>query len=237
MNNNFFNNNRCQCERNGCSNEDNRFSGCCFPPCCHPDEPTISIGTVTTGEPGTPASVTNSGTNTNAVLNFVIPRGNTGAQGPAGPQGEIGPQGPVGPQGPPGTGGLAASYGSFYTVGDITLPENAAFPFLQTIAAQGITIDSSAEIITLQNTGIYRIDYGVIPISSNYYDIVSVYLNGTEVPGTRLSLENNYMTSVPAIIPATAGSTLSIQIVSSTPVRFWNEADGIIGYLVIHQIA
>ena len=86
MNNNFFNNNRCQCERNGCSNEDNRFSGCCFPPCCHPDEPTISIGTVTTGEPGTPASVTNSGTNTNAVLNFVIPRGNTGAQGPAGPQ-------------------------------------------------------------------------------------------------------------------------------------------------------
>lgn len=117
------------------------------------------------------------------------------------------------------------------------MPENAAFPFLQTITAQGITIDSSAEIITLQNTGIYRIDYGVIPISSNYYDIVSVYLNGTEVPGTRLSLENNYMTSVPAIIPATAGSTLSIQIVSSTPVRFWNEADGIIGYLVIHQIA
>ena len=45
---------------------------------------TISIGTVTTGQPGTQVSVTNSGTSTNAVLNFSIPRGNDGAQGPAG---------------------------------------------------------------------------------------------------------------------------------------------------------
>lgn len=42
---------------------------------------TITIGSVTTGEPGTNASVTNSGTSTNAILNFTIPRGNPGSDG------------------------------------------------------------------------------------------------------------------------------------------------------------
>lgn len=56
---------------------------------------TIQIGEVTTGEPGTPAAVTNTGTENAAVLKFTIPRGETGAQGI---------QGPPGPQGAPGTG-------------------------------------------------------------------------------------------------------------------------------------
>lgn len=42
---------------------------------------TIRIGNVYTGTPGTNASVSNSGTSTNAVLNFTIPRGNPGADG------------------------------------------------------------------------------------------------------------------------------------------------------------
>lgn len=45
---------------------------------------TITVGTTTTGEAGTEASVTNSGTSGAAVLNFVIPRGATGPEGPAG---------------------------------------------------------------------------------------------------------------------------------------------------------
>lgn len=39
---------------------------------------TINIGTVTTGAAGTEASVTNSGTQGSAILNFVIPRGDKG---------------------------------------------------------------------------------------------------------------------------------------------------------------
>ena len=39
----------------------------------------MSIGNVTTGEPGTNAAVTNSGTENDAVLNFTIPRGNLGS--------------------------------------------------------------------------------------------------------------------------------------------------------------
>ena len=42
---------------------------------------TIRIGNVYTGAPGTNASVSNSGTSTNAVLTFTIPRGNPGADG------------------------------------------------------------------------------------------------------------------------------------------------------------
>lgn len=42
---------------------------------------TICIGNVYTGAPGTNVSVSNSGTSTNAVLDFTIPRGNPGADG------------------------------------------------------------------------------------------------------------------------------------------------------------
>ena len=53
----------------------------------------ISIGQTITGEAGTDASVTNSGTATAPVFDFVIPRGNTGAQGPQGEQGIQGDKG------------------------------------------------------------------------------------------------------------------------------------------------
>lgn len=45
---------------------------------------TLTIGQVTTGAPGSPAQVSNSGTEQNAVVNFVIP---TGLDGPRGQQG------------------------------------------------------------------------------------------------------------------------------------------------------
>ena len=67
---------------------------------------TIQIGSVTSG--AAPA-VTNSGTETNAVLDFVLQqgpqgpqglKGDTGEQGPAGAKGDPGEQGPQGPAGP-----------------------------------------------------------------------------------------------------------------------------------------
>lgn len=78
---------------------------------------TMQVGSVTTGEEGTQASVTNSGTSTAAVLDFVIPRGNTGPQGPAGPQGPEGPQGPAGQSGISQADVIALVYpvGSIYT--------------------------------------------------------------------------------------------------------------------------
>ena len=60
---------------------------------------TVTVGTVTTGEPGTDAIVTNSGTESAAVLNFTIPRGETGAAGQRGPKGDPGPAGADGKDG------------------------------------------------------------------------------------------------------------------------------------------
>ena len=54
---------------------------------------TIAIGTTTTGNPGTPATVSNTGTNQDAILTFSIP---AGATGPTGPAGATGPTGPAG---------------------------------------------------------------------------------------------------------------------------------------------
>ena len=111
---------------------------------------TITIGTTTTGNPGTNASVTNVGTNENAILNFTIPAGATGAQGiqgptgPTGPQGiqgaagvqgEIGPTGPTGPTGPSGESSL--SYGSKYdtTTDTISLTADTDSPVPLTTTA------------------------------------------------------------------------------------------------------
>lgn len=54
------------------------------------DNATINVGSVTTLEPGQEATVQNTGTETNAVLAFGIPKGETGATGPQGPQGAPG---------------------------------------------------------------------------------------------------------------------------------------------------
>ena len=45
---------------------------------------TLEIGTVEASEPGSAPSVTNSGTAQEAILNFILPRGQTGPEGPAG---------------------------------------------------------------------------------------------------------------------------------------------------------
>ena len=60
---------------------------------------TIKIGLVSQGEPDTLPSVVNSGTDTDAIFDFVIPKGEKGDIGNVGPQGE---RGPIGPQGIPG---------------------------------------------------------------------------------------------------------------------------------------
>ena len=49
--------------------------------------PNLAIGTVTTLAPGSAATVTITGSSPNYVINYGIPRGNTGAQGPTGPSG------------------------------------------------------------------------------------------------------------------------------------------------------
>lgn len=66
---------------------------------------TMRVGTVTTLEAGQPATVTNSGTSTDAIFNFGIPQGIQGIQGPQGERGIQGEQGIQGIQGETGATG------------------------------------------------------------------------------------------------------------------------------------
>lgn len=75
----------------------------CCPPCC--PIPTVTVGSTITTPPGTRARVTASPTPCGVELEFAIPRGKPGPEGPAGPQGEQGPAGPQGEQGPAGPQG------------------------------------------------------------------------------------------------------------------------------------
>jgi hypothetical protein len=69
------------------------------------DAATITLGTVTTGAPGSMVVISNSGTSGAAVLNFTIPRGNTGDKGDQGIQGIQGVKGDKGDTGAPGAAG------------------------------------------------------------------------------------------------------------------------------------
>ena len=88
---------------------------------------TVRVGTVTTGEPGTDAIVTNSGTENAAVLNFTIPKGETGAVGAVGPQGPKGDKGDTGEQGPQGVQGPQGEQGPKGDTGE-TGPAGAGVP-------------------------------------------------------------------------------------------------------------
>lgn len=73
---------------------------------------TIVVGSTTTGNAGTNASVTNVGTSSQAVLNFVIPRGAQGIQGIQGIQGSQGIQGIQGVKGDKGDTGSTGPAGA-----------------------------------------------------------------------------------------------------------------------------
>lgn len=109
---------------------------------------TVDVGSTITGEPGSEASVTNSGTQQNVVLNFTIPRGATGAQGPKGDNGadgapgEQGPQGPAGqdgaegPQGPAGADGAAATI----RVGAVTASAPGSSPQVTNVGTENAAV-------------------------------------------------------------------------------------------------
>lgn len=114
---------------------------------------TIQIGSVTSGD--APA-VTNSGTETDAVLDFVLQQGPVGPQGPKGDKGEtgdIGPQGPEGPQGPKGDAGEQGPAGAKGDPGEQGPqgPQGPAGPSKQGVAVPDVSGSEAADAITTIN--------------------------------------------------------------------------------------
>jgi len=97
---------------------------------------TIDVGSTTTGAPGTPASVVNSGSSSAVILNFAIPQGATGAPGPQGAKGD------PGPQGVPGTGctGSGCAGASFPDITDDNTAVILSKPMRVSGAGQGVQV-------------------------------------------------------------------------------------------------
>lgn len=102
----------------------------------------LTIGTVTTGEPGTQAAATITGESPNQVLNIIVPRGDTGATGAQGPQGEKGDTGEIGPQGPKGDTGDTGPQGEQGPQGDPGDPNVAAEMVDEKISAHNTSLDA-----------------------------------------------------------------------------------------------
>ena len=162
------------------------------------------------------------------------PVGATGATGPQGPQGETGPQGPVGPQGPAGT---ITNYGSFYNTSAQTIT-NDSLPLNSTAVAENMTIDPTTGIVTLTEAGLYKIDYGAYAetgVVEN--DNIAIYVNGTELAGTLLELQNDTMINGSILYQTTSATdTINIQIVSTNAITF-SGTEGVNAYLVITKLA
>ena len=105
---------------------------------------TIQIGSVTSG--AAPA-VTNSGTETDAVLDFVLQQGPAGPQGPKGDKGETGDIGPQGPKGDTGEQGPAGAKGDPGEQG----PQGPAGPSKQGVAVPDVSGSEAADAITTIN--------------------------------------------------------------------------------------
>lgn len=137
---------------------------------------TIEIGTTTTGEPGTQASVVDRTGSPHHILDFIVP------QGPTGP-GE----------------GTSNIYGGLYNSRVQFLPFTAINQYLQaelntSLPLSGVTAGNNT--LTIQENGIYEISYNTLISSSKAIDLgIAVRKTGTVIPETRgsqtLSLDSS----------------------------------------------
>lgn len=141
---------------------------------------TITVGVTTTTDPGTNASVVNTGTPSNAVLEFNIPAGATGPQGPQGIQGPIGPAGIT----------ETSTYGRKYETSQTPLSLTASVSQDVPLATNGLANQITQETenkLTIPTTGIYKIDYYFSGSSNTATDVtISVNQNTTPISNTTI---------------------------------------------------
>lgn len=139
----------------------------------------VSVGSVTTGETGANASITNSGTTTDLILDFIIPKGEKGDKGETGLQGETGPQGPQGPQGEQGTNGEGVPSGG--TTGQVLAKQsNNDYDtiWINNSGGSGVgttdytQLENKPKINNIELTGNKSLDdLGIVNFSGNYEDL------------------------------------------------------------------
>lgn len=224
----------------------------------------IAVGVTTTTDPGTNASVTNVGTNDNVILNFNIPKGETGPIGPQGipgiegPTGPTGPQGlqglqglqgiqgPTGPTGPTGPAGPTAieTYGRKYNTStdNISLETNIAqnIPLGNNGPTNNITT-ATQNTLTITENGVYLVEYGFSGSSSTNATLtVEVNQNANAIGGTSIvktvTANNNTDFNSSTINSFAVGDEIGLSINSSTTATI-TPANGTNAYLNIVRIS
>lgn len=203
----------------------------------------IAVGVTTTTDPGTNASVTNVGTDDNVILNFNIPRGETG---PIGPQGIPGTEGPTGPTGPTGPAGPTAieTYGRKYNTStdNISLETNIAqnIPLGNNGPTNNITT-ATLNTLTITENGVYLVEYGFSGSSSTNATLtVEVNQNANAISGTSIvktvTANNNTDFNSSTINSFAVGDEIGLSINSSTAATI-TPANGTNAYLNIVRIS
>ena len=215
----------------------------------------IAVGVTTTTDPGTNASVTNVGTDDNVILNFNIPRGETGpigpqgipgTEGPTGPAGPAGPQGLQGIQGPPGPAGPTAieTYGRKYNTStdNISLETNIAqnIPLGNNGPTNKITT-ATQNTLTIAENGVYLVEYGFSGSSSTNATLtVEVKQNANAIGSTSIvktvTANNNTDFNSSTINSFAVGDEIGLSIKSSTAATI-TPANGTNAYLNIVRIS
>ena len=147
------------------------------------------------------------------------PTGPTGVTGPTGATGSTGPTGVTGPTGPTGATGPTATFDSQYafftTLGPNSTPLNSSGVTLEldvpiaSDISNGITLDHSTNIITLAETGVYKISYIIIPLNQGTIPVSDIYikvLNPT--PGILIGSQYVIETSLTNAFPTIAGQAI-----------------------------
>ena len=224
----------------------------------------IAVGVTTTTDPGTNASVTNVGTDDNVILNFNIPKGETGPIGPQGIPGIEGPTGPTGPTGPQGLQGLQGLQG----IQGPTGPTGPAGPTaietygrkyntstdnisLETNIAQNIPLGNNGptnkittatqNTLTITENGVYLVEYGFSGSSSTNATLtVEVNQNANAISGTSIvktvTANNNTDFNSSTINSFAVGDEIGLSIESSTAATI-TPANGTNAYLNIVRIS
>ena len=215
----------------------------------------IAVGVTTTTDPGTNASVTNVGTDDNVILNFNIPKGETGPIGPQGIPGTEGPTGPTGPQGlqglqgiqgPTGPAGPTAieTYGRKYNTStdNISLETNIAqnIPLGNNGPTNKITT-ATQNTLTITENGVYLVEYGFSGSSSTNATLtVEVNQNANAISGTSIvktvTANNNTDFNSSTINSFAVGDEIGLSIKSSTAATI-TPANGTNAYLNIVRIS
>ena len=159
---------------------------------------TVSVGTTTTGSPGSPASVTNSGTAQNAILNFTIPAGQNGKDGINGTDGKDGTSATVSvgttTTGSPGSPASVTNSGTAQnSILNFTIPagQNGKTPVVTVGPTTTLNAGQPATATAIPTSDGIQIDFGIPQGKpgnnanqsfASFFNYGTLFNNGSQLP-------------------------------------------------------